>query len=68
MLIRVQLRADGDTAHSVEDDLLKAMDAIADTLGFDAKITEQVIEGTPGEGFRGRVSFRLVQILGKVGA
>lgn len=61
MLIRIQIRADGDTAHSVDAELYEAADKIGDALGLEVKLTEQVIEGTPGEGFRGRLSFRLVE-------
>ena len=59
MLTRVQIKADGDTAHDVEAEMADAMRRCAGALGFDATITDQVIEGTPGKGFRGRLAFSL---------
>lgn len=63
MLTRIQIRADGDTAHNVETQLVDAMDAITSALHLIPVMREweQVIEGTPNKGFRGRLSFTLAK-------
>lgn len=59
MLTRVQIRADGPTAHSVTAQLMNAREKIADALDMEFQEGEQVIEGTPGKGFVGRFTFAL---------
>lgn len=64
MLTRIQLKADGDTAHSVEQELQDAMRATLEALGEYAnpKDAHQVIEGSPGRGFQGRLTFSLALV------
>lgn len=59
MLTRVQIRAAGPTAHSVEEQLIEARYKVADALGMEFEEGEQVVEGTPGKGFVGRFTFAL---------
>lgn len=62
MLTRVQIRADGPTAHSVQDQLIEARAKVADALEMEFEEGEQVIEGTPGKGFVGRFTFALAPV------
>lgn len=57
MLTRIQLRAIGATAHEVEAELHDDLSAIKDQLGLDGSIAEQVISGTPGKSFDGRLTY-----------
>lgn len=56
MLTRIQIKAEGPTARSVEHELRWAAARIGQDFGLEADLTEQVIEGTPGERFAGRLS------------
>lgn len=58
MLTRIRIEATGETAHDVERDLRADADSIKQALGIQTtEPPHQVIEGTPGEGFNGRLSF-----------
>lgn len=59
MLTKIQIRAQGATALDVERDLRDAIAKTESTLGLQGSISEQVIEGTPGIGFEGRISYRV---------
>ncbi len=56
MLTRFQIRAEGDTAHNVEHELRWAAARLADDFGLEAELADQVIEGTPGSTFAGRIT------------
>jgi hypothetical protein len=56
MLSRIQIRAEADTAHSVEGEMLWAAQRLTEALGFTAELVDQVIEGTPGKKFSGRLT------------
>lgn len=56
MLSRIQVKATGLTAHSVEEELRDAAAKIAHALGLELEVTDQLIEGSPGRGFAGRLS------------
>lgn len=56
MIQRVQIRASGQTAHDVETELRWAAARIRCELGLTGELTDQVIEGTPGKQFSGRLS------------
>lgn len=64
MLTRIQLKARGDTAHSVEAELVASMEAVLDALGVDAdtRNAHSVVEGSPGQGFEGRLTFSLALV------
>jgi hypothetical protein len=58
MLTRIRIEASGKTAHEVERELRADADAIKQALNIaGAGESHQVIEGTPGKGFTGRLSF-----------
>lgn len=61
MLTRIQIRAEGPTAHEVEGELRWAAARIIDDFGLSGDLTEQVIEGTPGKTFAGRVSLNITE-------
>jgi hypothetical protein len=59
MLTRIQLKASGKTAHEVEAHMRVAIDAIKQALDLKGSITDQFIEGTPGQSFNGRLVFAI---------
>ncbi len=59
MLTRIQIRAEGQTAREVEGKLRCAAARTIEDFGLSGDLTEQVIEGTPGKGFSGRVSLNV---------
>ncbi len=61
MLTRIQIRAEGPTAHEAEGELRWAAARIIDDFGLSGDLTEQVIEGTPGRTFTGRVSLSITE-------
>ena len=56
MLTRIQIRAEGPTAHEVEGELRWAAARLISDFGLTGELTEQVIEGTPDKSFSGRLS------------
>lgn len=56
MLTRIQLRAEGQTAREVETELRWAAARVSHDFGLEADMAEQVIEGTPGHRFTGRLT------------
>ena len=56
MLTRIQIRAEGPTAHEVEGELRWAAERLIKDLGLTGELSEQVIEGKPGDSFSGRIS------------
>ena len=60
-LTRIQIRAEGPTAHEVEGELRWAAARIIENFGLSGDLTEQVIEGTPGQKFAGRVSLNITE-------
>lgn len=56
MLTRIQIRASGETAHDVERQLVFAAACIDERLALTTERVDQVIEGTPGKSFDGRLS------------
>ncbi len=56
MLDRIQIRASGETAHDVERELRWTAARLAVDFGLEAELAEQVIEGTPGKTFAGRLT------------
>lgn len=61
MLTRIQIRAEGPTAHEVEGELRWAAARLIDDFGLSGDLTEQVIEGTPGRTFAGRLSLNITE-------
>ena len=59
MLTRIQIRARGATANSVADELRDAMNAVEQLFEMDiGDAFESVVEGSPGRGYEGRITFR----------
>ena len=70
MLTRIQIRAEGPTAHAVEEELRDAARRTQNALGRSVTLSDQVIEGSPSEptdkAFRGRLSLGIGEELVKV--